>query len=61
MLKKVFLAGNTIYACIYHNDKILKKYLNCLDQVLKIISKYEKNGQIDMFLKIVYVKLGLKD
>jgi glutamate-1-semialdehyde 2,1-aminomutase len=60
MLKKGFLAGNTIYACIDHNDKILKKYLNCLDQVFKIISKCEKNGQIDMFLETSVCQTGFK-
>ena len=60
MLKKGFLAGNTIYACIDHNDKILKKYFNCLDQVFKIISKCEKNGQIDMFLETSVCQTGFK-
>ena len=60
MLKKGFLAGNTIYACIDHNDKIIKKYLNCLDHVFKIISKCEKNGQIDMFLETSVCQTGFK-
>ena len=60
MLKKGFLAGNTVYACIDHNDKILKKYFNCLDKVFKIISECEKNGQIDMFLETVVCQNGFK-
>ena len=60
MLKKGFLAGNTVYTCIDHNDKILKKYFNCLDKVFKIISECEKNGQIDMFLETSVCQTGFK-
>ena len=60
MLKIGFLAGNTVYACIDHDDKILKKYLNCLDKVFKMISECEKNGQIDMFLETSVCQTGFK-
>ena len=60
MLKKGFLAGNTIYACIDHNDKIIKKYLDCLDKIFKIISACEKNGQIDMMLETSVCQTGFK-
>ena len=60
MLKKGFLAGNTVYACIDHNDKIIKKYLDCLDKIFKIISACEKNGQIDMMLETSVCQTGFK-
>lgn len=60
MLKKGFLAGNTVYACIDHNDKIIKKYLNCLDKIFKVISNCEKNGQIDMMLETSICQTGFK-
>ena len=37
MLKKKFLAGNTIYVCINHNNKILEKYYDELDKIFKKI------------------------
>ena len=60
MLKEGFLAGNTVYACIDHNDKIIKKYLNCLDKIFNIISNCEKNGQIDMMLETSICQTGFK-
>ena len=61
MLKEGFLAGNTVYACIDHNDKIIKKYLNCLDKIFNIISNCEKNYQIDMMLETSICQTGFKD
>ena len=39
MLKKKFLASNTIYVSISHNKKILKKYYKSLEDVFYKISK----------------------
>ncbi len=60
MLKKGFLAGNTIFTCISHNDKIIKKYFNSLDEVFKIISKCEKDNQIDTLLETTICQTGFK-
>ena len=45
MLKKNFLATNTIYPCIKHNDRFVEMYLENLDKILKIIGYCENNGQ----------------
>ena len=45
MLKKNFLATNTIYPCTKHNDRFIEMYLDNLDKILKIISYCENNDQ----------------
>ena len=61
MLKQNFLAGNTIYACISHNDKIIKKYLKILDPIFKTIADCEKNYlNIDMLLETSVCQIGFK-
>ncbi len=49
MLKKKFLASNTIYISISHEKKIIDKYLAILDKIFNTISKYE-NGKKDFHL-----------
>ena len=39
MLKKGFLSGSSIFVCINHNDKILKKYFFELNKIFAIIFK----------------------
>ncbi len=41
MLKKGYLAANSIYICVLHKKKILDRYFNELDCILKIIKKCE--------------------
>ena len=43
MLKKGFLASNGVYMSISHNENILKKYEEALDQIFYKISECEKN------------------
>ena len=45
MLKKNFLATNTIYPCTKHSDSIIESYLDNLKKILKIISYCENDGQ----------------
>ena len=45
MLKKNFLATNTIYPCTKHSDSIIESYLDNLEKILKIISYCENDGQ----------------
>jgi len=45
MLKKNFLATNTIYPCIKHNDNLIDMYFDNLEKVVKIISYCENEGQ----------------
>ncbi|MBC8185065.1 aminotransferase class III-fold pyridoxal phosphate-dependent enzyme [candidate division KSB1 bacterium] len=39
MLKKGYLAGNSVYVCIDHSNDIVDKYMNTLDESFRIISK----------------------
>ena len=50
MLKKGFITSNSIYVCINHNEKILKKYFFVLDKCFKNIREFEKNKKVDKFL-----------
>jgi glutamate-1-semialdehyde 2,1-aminomutase len=43
MLKKNILATNTVYLSIFHDDKILKKYFNVLENIFYNISRIENN------------------
>ena len=47
MLKKGYLAGNSLYASICHTDEILEKYYNHLYDVFKAIYKCE-NGELNI-------------
>ncbi len=60
MLKRGFLAGSTIFTCIDHNDKVIKKYLKNLDEVFKMIQLCEKTDSIDMFLETPVCHTGFK-
>jgi glutamate-1-semialdehyde 2,1-aminomutase len=52
MLKKGFLAGNSVNVSIAHTDKILNEYENCLDEVFFNITKFEKEGfRVDEILE----------
>ncbi len=48
MLKFNFLAANSVYLSISHNEKILKKYSECLDEIFYKISECEK-GNLNIF------------
>tara|TARA_E500000178_G_scaffold30315_1_gene27450 strand:+ start:1447 stop:3501 length:2055 start_codon:yes stop_codon:yes gene_type:complete len=51
MLKKNFLATNTVYPCTKHSDSIIDSYFDNLEKVIKIISYCENDGQdINKFL-----------
>jgi len=45
MLKKNFLATNTIYPCVKHTDSLIDIYFENLEKILKIISYCENDGQ----------------
>ena len=51
MLKKGFLASDTIYVCTKHNDKIIKNYLSNLDDIFKTIKECEEGRDIKKILK----------
>ena len=60
MIKKGFLAANSVYVCIDHNEKIIKKYLKNLDDIFKIIKNCEKNNNIDSLLETETCQTGIK-
>mgnify|MGYP001275930790 CR=1 FL=1 len=49
MLKKGFLAGNSVYVCIDHSEKIIDAYFNEMDLIFKKIKEYEE-GKRDIDL-----------
>jgi glutamate-1-semialdehyde 2,1-aminomutase len=51
MLSKGFLAGNCVYACIAHTEKILEDYFNALDPIFCQISKCEEGEDVMKLLK----------
>ena len=62
MLENNFLAANTIYVSLAHNNKkIIKKYLNILDKAFKKIKLCEmKFENIDSLLKTEVCQTGFK-
>jgi len=50
MLKNGFITSNSIYVCINHNKKILKKYFLVLDKCFKNIKNCEKEKNIKSLL-----------
>jgi glutamate-1-semialdehyde aminotransferase/spore coat polysaccharide biosynthesis protein SpsF (cytidylyltransferase family) len=43
-LKKKILAGNSIYTCINHNEKIMNRYFDILDTIFLKIKKFMNNN-----------------
>ncbi len=50
MLKKGFLASNTVYACIEHKEQVIDKYFENLSSIFTIISRCESGEIIDKYL-----------
>ena len=46
MLKKNFLAGLSIYCCVDHNNKILQRYFENLNNVFNLIKKNNTDKKI---------------
>ncbi|MGJ4733862.1 aminotransferase class III-fold pyridoxal phosphate-dependent enzyme [Leptospira levettii] len=51
MLKKGYLAGTSVYACISHTDEIIQKYLENLKPIFQVISQCENGKDIDSLLE----------
>ena len=58
MIKKNFLASNIVFACINHNQNILKEYMNNMDKIFKKIKDCE-NEREDIH-NILNVPVSLK-
>lgn len=50
MLKKGFLASNSVYVCTEHNEKIVNNYIEELDKIFKLIKKCEDGFDIGNLL-----------
>ena len=44
MLKRGFLASNSVYLCIDHTDEVIEKYIMELEEIFATIGKYEASG-----------------
>ncbi len=51
MLKQGFLAGNNIYVCTKHNEKIINKYFDAIEPVFGLISECENGRDIRELLQ----------
>ncbi len=51
MLKKGYLAANSVYVCTEHNPNILEGYEKALDHVFKLIAECENGRSIDKLLE----------
>jgi len=51
MLKKGYLAANSVYVCTEHNPNILEGYETALDNVFELIAECENKGSIDKLLE----------
>lgn len=62
MLKNNIFASNAVYCCVLHDDKILKKYFNILDDVFFKIKKIESGKlSINNFLNSKVCITGLRE
>ena len=50
MLKKGYLAGNSVYVCLEHTPALVEGFLNALDEVFALVKQSEENGSIKKLL-----------
>ncbi len=58
MLKKGWLASNTVYSCVNHNDDLLTRYVEELDKIFRIIIDCENGKTIDSVLESEVCHVG---
>ena len=46
MLKRGYIAGNSMYPCIYHTDVILDNYFQNLDEIFADIRDFEDGKDV---------------
>ena len=51
MLKKGYLAGNSVYVCTLHSKKVVDRYIEDLEDVMLMIKSAEKSGTLKKMLK----------
>ena len=50
MLKKGYLAGNSVYVCLEHTPALVEGFFNALDEVFALVKQSEENGSIKKLL-----------
>ena len=61
LLDQRILGANTIYLSICHNDRIIQRYINCLDKIFYRIKECEKgNLKINEILNTADCHMGFK-
>ena len=51
MLKKGYLAGNSVYACTHHDNETVEGYLSRLDEIFGVIKKCEDGLDVRTLLE----------
>ena len=60
MLKKGFLAGNSIYVCTEHSEEIINGYFDAIDPIFGLISQCENGRDIKKLLEGPICHSGFK-
>jgi glutamate-1-semialdehyde 2,1-aminomutase len=60
MLKKGFLAGNSIYVCTEHSEEIINGYFDAIDPIFGLISQCENGRDINKLLEGKICHSGFK-
>ena len=51
MLKKGFLAANSVYSCIDHSKDVIENYFENLDPIFSLIKKCEEGYDIESLIQ----------
>lgn len=60
MLKRGFLASNSVYLCTEHNQNVIDQYFENLNHVFAMIAKCEDGNNIDELLEGPICHKGFK-
>jgi glutamate-1-semialdehyde 2,1-aminomutase len=60
MLKKDFLAANSVYVCIDHTPSVINEYFNCLEPIFATLSECEEDRNVDGLLDVPVCHSGFK-
>jgi len=60
MLKKGYLASNSVYVCIEHTKAVLDGFFSNLDPVFKLIKECEEGRSVDSLLEGPVCHTGFK-
>ena len=60
MLKRGYLASNSVYACIDHTQEIVNEYFAELDPIFAIIKECEEGKDVNYFLDGALCHSGFK-